>query len=78
MARAQSCQSELGLRRGSYNEQTTRGRALGEARQAPNSLGFLPTLTISISKCTEKSSCEPEALCHLDSLWCNDLDVMQG
>lgn len=63
---------------GVTNEQTTRGRALGEAMQAPKLLEFLPTLTISIFKCTEKSSCEPEALCHLDSLWCNDLDVMQG
>lgn len=75
---AESFQSEFGLRRGSYNEQTTRGRALGQAMQAPNSLEFLPPLTINTFKCTERSSLEPQALCHLDNLWCNDLDVMQG
>lgn len=78
MAPAEFFQSEFGLRRRSYNEQPTRGRALGQAMQAPKSSEFLPTLTISTFKCTEKSSREPEAPCHLDNLWCNDLDVMQG
>lgn len=78
MALSELFQSEFGLRRESYNEQTTRGRALGQAMQAPQSLEFLPTLTMGTFKCTEQSSREPEALCHLDNLWCNDLDVMQG
>lgn len=78
MAPAEFLQSEFGLRRGSYNEQTIRGRALGQAMQAPKSLEFLPALTISTFKCTEEPSREPEALCHLDNLWCNDLDVMQS
>lgn len=41
-------------------------------------LTFFSTLTISIFMYIGKAGHEPEALHHLDNLWCNDLGVMQG